>query len=125
MAYTATFNNFSLGEFISFEDLDFDYSRDILNDRIARKDGIETRNLGGGEFTFTITVSKTNFANLLEKLDFLKTLPANLGTAKADLKITHNTQTRTFSNLLCTGFRLAENQKTYIKLQITFLGTAL
>lgn len=124
MTMTATFNSFALGEWLAHEDMDFAYSRDIVNDQVIRMNGIETRNLGGGQFEFSLTIAKSDFNDQLEKLTWLQDLPAALGNAKASLVIDRDGNTKEFPNLLCTGYAMDRNEKTYVKLRVTFIGTA-
>lgn len=125
MSIAVTFNSVALGT-LNRDELNFDYNREILQDQLLRIDGIETRNLGGGAFQFSITAHKSGLQDILAKYDWLHALPAALGNAKASLVLTRagDSAARTYTNLLCTGFRVVRQTDTFVAVNYSFIGTA-
>ena len=119
MPATGTFHSVAIGDVVTSVSSG-NIAREVVIDTVLGRDGVVTRNRGGGAQWITVEAYR-ECASFIERLSYVEDLYASLGNAKATLTVVGEGGVAFWSNCLLTEMKEVESAGAYVKFQCKFV----
>lgn len=119
MAATASFNSVAIGDAVTNVSSG-NISRDVVIDPVLDIGGVVTRDRGGGVQWIMVEAYK-ECSDFVDRLTYVEELYADLGNAKATLKVRRGGAEKTWTGCLLTEIKEVESAGAYVKFQCKFV----